>query len=116
MPKSTKKQLRALWLQVHKWIGLLLAVLIIPISVTGAALVWHDWLDEQVNPQRYAVSTSEVRLTPAQYAAAAQPVVAQAAQGGQVAQIRYPEGGEGPILVSGTRPTPGEGGGRPAPA
>ena len=36
VPKSTKKQLRALWLQVHKWIGLLLAVLIIPISVTGS--------------------------------------------------------------------------------
>ncbi len=45
--KSTKKQLRALWLQVHKWIGLALAVLIIPISLTGAALVWHDSLEAQ---------------------------------------------------------------------
>ena len=48
MPKSTKKQLRSLWLQVHKWIGLALAVLIIPISVTGSALVWHDLLDAQL--------------------------------------------------------------------
>jgi uncharacterized iron-regulated membrane protein len=102
-------RLRGIWLSIHKWIGILLAILIIPISVTGSALVWHDWLDEQINPQRYAVSTNETRLTPSQYAAAAQPTVAQAAQGGQVAQIRYPEGGEGPVMVAGTRPQPGEG-------
>ena len=64
-------RLRGLWLSVHKWIGLLLAMLIIPISLTGSALVWHDWLDETLNPQRYAV-TGAPALTPAAYAAAAQ--------------------------------------------
>ena len=64
MAQSTNMRLRALWLQVHKWIGICLAILIIPISITGAALVWHDWLDEQINPQRYAVTSSEARLTP----------------------------------------------------
>ncbi len=54
MAKNGKKQLRALWLQVHKWIGLTLAVLIIPISLTGSALVWHDWLDAKLEPQRFA--------------------------------------------------------------
>ena len=54
MAKTGKKQLRALWLQVHKWIGLTLAVLIIPISLTGSALVWHDWLDAKLEPQRHA--------------------------------------------------------------
>jgi uncharacterized iron-regulated membrane protein len=112
--QSTTMRLRALWLQVHKWIGIGLAVLIIPISITGAALVWHDWLDARINPQRYAVSSGEARLTPAQYAAAARPAIKAAAPAGEVAQIRYPEGGDGPILVSGTRPQPGEGGGRPA--
>ena len=63
MPKSTKKQLRSLWLQVHKWIGLALAVLIIPISVTGSALVWHDWLDAQLEPQRQLV-IGEAGLAP----------------------------------------------------
>ena len=71
MAKSTVLRLRGYWLSVHKWIGILLAILIIPISLTGSALVWHDWLDEQVNPQRYAVTTGEARLTPSQYAAAA---------------------------------------------
>ena len=56
MPRSTTLRLRGLWFQVHKWIGLSLAILIIPISLSGAALVWHDWLDETINPQRYAVT------------------------------------------------------------
>ncbi|HVQ09787.1 MAG TPA: PepSY-associated TM helix domain-containing protein [Allosphingosinicella sp.] len=114
MARSTTMRLRALWLQVHKWIGLSLAILIIPISITGAALVWHDWLDAQINPQRYAATSSEALLTPGQYAAAARPAIKAAAPAGEVAQIRYPEGGDGPVLVSGTRPQPGDGGGRPA--
>ena len=53
LAKTGKKQLRALWLQVHKWIGLGLAILIIPICLTGSALVWHDWLDAKLEPQRH---------------------------------------------------------------
>ena len=71
MAKSTNQHLRSLWFQVHKWIGLLLALLIIPVSVTGSALVWHDWLDETLNPGRYAVSGVPA-LSPSAYAAAAQ--------------------------------------------
>jgi len=71
LAKTTKKQLRALWLQVHKWIGLILAVLIIPISVTGSALVWHDWLDAQLEPQRHE-AIAPAGLPPSAYAASAQ--------------------------------------------
>ena len=56
MAQSMNARLRGLWLSIHKWIGILLAILIIPISLTGSALVWHDWVDEAVNPQRFAVS------------------------------------------------------------
>jgi uncharacterized iron-regulated membrane protein len=69
-------RLRALWFSIHKWIGLLLAVLIIPIALTGSALVWHDWVDKAVNPQRYAVKSGEPALSPAAYAAAAQAALA----------------------------------------
>lgn len=93
---ATKQQLRGLWFSVHKWIGLILAVLIIPLSVTGAALVWHDWLDAQVNPQRYAVS-GPAALPPSRYVEAAQAVLAP---GDRIAQIRYPEHGAGPVVVS----------------
>ncbi len=70
MARTTKKQLRATWLQVHKWIGLSLAMLIIPISLTGSALVWHDWLDAKLEPQRHA-RYGEANLAPSRYAEAA---------------------------------------------
>jgi uncharacterized iron-regulated membrane protein len=103
MTQSTNLRLRGLWFQVHKWIGLSLAILIIPISISGAALVWHDWLDETINPQRYAV-TGEAALGPAAYAASAQAALGP---GERVASIRYPEHGHGPVVVSAVRP--GEG-------
>jgi len=49
----TAVRLRSVWFQIHKWIGITLAILVIPIALSGAALVWHDWLDEQINPQRF---------------------------------------------------------------
>lgn len=107
MTQVQKSRGRKLWFQVHKWIGLLLAVLIVPISLTGSALVWHDWLDEQANPQRHSVS-GPPRLSPSAYVAAA----GSALQSGErVATITFPEG-EGPVMVSAWRP-PEPGQGRP---
>ncbi|QPQ54837.1 PepSY domain-containing protein [Allosphingosinicella flava] len=102
MATSAKLRLRNLWFSFHKWIGILLAVLIVPISISGAALVWHDWLDETLNPGRYAVTSSEARLTPSQYAEAATPVLKP---GERVSVIRYPEQGEGPVVVTAMAPT-----------
>jgi len=107
MAVSTKLRLRGVWFQVHKWIGIILAVLIIPISVTGAALVWKDGLDGLANPDRYAVS-GPATLTPERYAAAASVVVRP---GERISNIRYPEG-EGPVVVTVARP-PVEGETRP---
>ncbi|HEY6816758.1 MAG TPA: PepSY-associated TM helix domain-containing protein [Croceibacterium sp.] len=106
MPKSTKKQLRALWLQVHKWIGLLLAVLIIPISVTGSALVWHDWLEAQLDPQRHDV-LGPAGLPPSAYAAAA---AAQLGADERLTSLRFSPEGE-PVVAVASKPA--EGGGRP---
>ena len=61
---------RRTWFQVHKWIGLTLAILIVPLSLSGAALVWHDGLDRLVNPSRYAV-TGDALLSADAYLAAA---------------------------------------------
>src|SRR3546814_352179 len=103
--RSRKLRLRALWFQVHKWIGLLLAVLIVPISLTGSALVWHDWL-ETLNPAR-AVSGEPV-LPHSAYTAAAERVLGP---GERVMSIRFAEG-EGPVLISAARP-PEPGASRP---
>ena len=43
-------RLRTFWWTVHRWIGLVLTVLLVPIAVSGALLVWHDPLDALVHP------------------------------------------------------------------
>ncbi len=91
----TKLAWRRTWFQVHKWIGLILAILIIPLSVSGAALVWHDQLDTIVNPDRYRISGDAV-LRPDAYAAAARTVLKP---GDRIAQITMPED-HGPVSVA----------------
>ncbi len=49
-------RLRRLWLNVHLAIGLGMALLLMPISLSGALLVWHDELDALINPRLYAVT------------------------------------------------------------
>ena len=112
MARSTNLRLRAAWFQVHKWIGLTLAILIVPISLSGAALVWHDALDAAINPGRYRVTGSEAALPPSVYAAAAQGALAP---GEQLLSLRYSTEG-GPIVAAAAQaPRAGGGeGGRPA--
>ena len=110
MAASTKMKLRNAWFQFHKWIGILLAILIIPISISGSALVWHDWLDETLNPGRYAVTSSDVRLSASEYVEAARPALNP---GERVSAIRYPEGGEGPVLIIALAPPKEGANGRP---
>jgi uncharacterized iron-regulated membrane protein len=97
MAGSTRRKLRQLWFQVHKWLGLALAVLVIPISLTGSALVWHDWLDEALNPERKV--EAEASRSPAFYAEAAR---LNLAGGETLLSLTMPEGA-GPVLASAAR-------------
>ena len=99
-------RLRSLWFQIHKWLGILLAILVIPISLSGAVLVWHDWLDEQVNPQRYPAVSAPL-LSPAAYAASASKFLQP---GERITSMNFP-GDTGSVQV--TLSKPAEGGGRP---
>lgn len=106
MAKTGKKRLRATWLQVHKWIGLALAILIIPISLTGSALVWHDWLDAKLEPQRHQV-IAPAALPASAYAASA----TKALQPGEaLSGLRFDADGS-PVVATATKAA--EGGGRP---
>lgn len=96
MAEVNRIGLRKLWFQVHKWIGLLLAILIIPLSLSGSALVWHDWLDETINPRRYAVSGNGPLLAPSVYVTSARKALDA---GDRVSMLRYPEHG-GPVVVT----------------
>ena len=90
---------RRIWFQVHKWIGLILAILIIPLSLTGSALVWDEALDHGLNPQRYAVSGATV-IDPARYVAAAKTVLNR---DDAIVSIALP-GGDGPVIVTASAP------------
>jgi uncharacterized iron-regulated membrane protein len=105
MAKTTRKKLRAAWLQVHKWIGLSLAILIIPISLTGAALVWHDWLDANLEPQRHQ-ALGPPALAPSAYAAAARAVLTPDER---ITTLRF----DGDKAVQATAAKPARGEGRP---
>jgi uncharacterized iron-regulated membrane protein len=100
---STKVRLRRLWFQVHKWIGLTLALPVILICLTGSALVWHDWVDEVLNPQRVTTATPS---QPAQfYADAARGALEP---GETLLSLTWPDG-EGPVRASASQPGPQEG-------
>jgi PepSY-associated TM region len=62
MADTRAAKLRRLWLNVRLWIGVGLAVMLIPISISGALLVWHDDIDTWINPHRYAVTGARAAL------------------------------------------------------
>ncbi|MDB5450291.1 MAG: PepSY protein, partial [Phenylobacterium sp.] len=110
MTLSRSARLRRLWLDVHLWIGVGLFVLLIPVSVTGSVLVWHDALDRTLYAQRYAVSGPEARLPAADYAAAAEAAFRGRAD---LTQVRLPQKAGDPVVAVGRIKGPPGPGGRP---
>jgi uncharacterized iron-regulated membrane protein len=93
MADTRAAKLRRLWLNVHLWIGVGLAMMLIPISISGALLVWHDNIDTWINPHRYAVTGAQVALPPTVYLAKAADAVAKDPTGLRANAVRYPEPG-----------------------
>jgi uncharacterized iron-regulated membrane protein len=94
-------RLRSVWFQLHKWIGITLAILIIPIALSGSALVWHDWLDEQINPQRFPAAGGAALPASAYVENAAR----LAQPGERVSMVRLP-GEVGAVQVTLMKPLP----------
>ncbi len=104
MANNQKKKLRATWLQVHKWIGLTLGLLIIPICLTGSALVWHDWLDAKLEPQRHAaLGQPSAPLTTFETAARS-----ALRDGQELSEIRLSDEGR-PVVAVATKAAEGQG-------
>ena len=99
----TKIQLRNLWFQVHKWIGLILAVLIIPISLTGAILVWHEPIEDAMHPERHAVAEPGT-LAPTAYADSARGALGKDEL---LTRLQIPGKAGEPVVASATRAGPG---------
>jgi uncharacterized iron-regulated membrane protein len=89
-------------------VGLLVAI--IPLSFTGAVLVWHDALDHALYPQRYAVSGPTASQPITAYAAAAEQGFAGKAT---LTQIRLPQEAGDPVVAVGRIKGPMPEGGRP---
>jgi uncharacterized iron-regulated membrane protein len=96
MTSTSRSGLRQLLWIAHRWIALALLVLLVPIAVSGALLVYHDELDALVNPQRWTVSGPELALSPAQYVAAASAAVAT---NEVITGIRFPRTTGNPVIV-----------------
>ncbi len=101
----SKIALRNAWFQVHKWIGLLLAIAIIPICVSGSILVWHDAIDDWLNPQRHVAGAPMLPVE--RYAAAAS---AAAQPGEALMSLEIPTEG---AVVATLAQAPKPGAGRP---
>ena len=115
MPAPLNARLRRLWLNIHLWIGLGAAALLVPISLSGALLVWHDQLDALIHPNRYAVTEGQP-LAPSALLAGATGALAR---GVQPLMVRLPENAGWPATVMaregrrGERGEAGERGARP---
>lgn len=98
MAETRAAMLRRLWLTVHLWIGVGLAVLLVPISLSGALLVFGDAIDATIAPQRYAVSGATL-LPPAAYLANAAAAAAALPGQPRPSGLRYPEHRGAPVRV-----------------
>src|SRR5215813_7037992 len=92
---ASGSRLRAAWWTLHRWIGLALALLLVPIAVSGALLVWHDHLDALLHPGRYAVTGMQL-VQPSDYLASATTALAGHAQ---PVAVRFPAEQGWPVIV-----------------
>ena len=110
MTTSIAGRLRRLWLDVHLWIGVGLLVAVVPLSVSGSLLVWHDSLDRALHAERYAVSGVDATLPVTTYEAAARAAFGPRAA---LTQVRLPQEPGDPVVAVGRLKGPPGPGGRP---
>jgi uncharacterized iron-regulated membrane protein len=109
----TFAKVRSVLFQVHMWVGLILGLFLVVVSLSGAILVYDDKLSEMFNPAPKA-NTAGMRLPLTMLADAARPAAGDAGQG-QV-QIVLPERPRQAAIIRFTRPARGEGMGAMRPA
>lgn len=86
---------RKWFLNFHLWAGLVLGVLLLIVSLTGALLVFRSNLERRLDPHRWFVSPGATRLAPEELVARA--VAAHPA--GELESLRYFGDATAPFLV-----------------
>ena len=108
MTQSLLGRLRRFWLNVHLWLGVGLFVVLVPLGLSGSALVWDTALDHLLHPGRFAV-TGPATLPASAYLDAARQGFGDRAT---AAQLRLPEKPGDPVIVTGRLagppPAPGQ--------
>jgi uncharacterized iron-regulated membrane protein len=99
MPLFSANAVRRFWLNIHLWLGIGLAILSVPISLSGALLVFHDDIDAVINPHRHAVSGPQIALPPSVYLTRAAAAVAADPSGLRPTALRLPDEPGGPVRV-----------------
>jgi uncharacterized iron-regulated membrane protein len=99
MAASKTLKLRRIWLQIHKWIGILLTVLLIPLGLSGSALVWDEQLNGLLYPQRHVASEGRPQDLPSLYIEKAKT---QLGPDDRIALLQFGADGA-PILIGAVR-------------
>jgi uncharacterized iron-regulated membrane protein len=103
MTRSSTARLRRLWLNIHLWIGVGLLVALVPLSVSGAILVWRPALDHGLHAERYAVSGPQALQPVSAYAQAATDAFGARAR---LTQLRLPSVAGDPVVAVGRLQAP----------
>jgi uncharacterized iron-regulated membrane protein len=103
---ATAARMRTVLWTLHRWIGIGFALLLVPIAVSGALLVWHDNLDAVIHPGRYAVTGVQL-VQPSAYLASAATALGSEIQ---PAAVRFPADEGWPVIVMGRAASRSEGG------
>jgi uncharacterized iron-regulated membrane protein len=93
MARSSISARSVLW-KIHRWIGVGLFVLLVPVALSGALLVYDDEFDALVHPARYATTGSKL-MQPTAYLASAKAALGD----GQALNIQYPREEGSPVIV-----------------
>ncbi len=102
MARASKITRSVLW-TIHRWIGVGMVVLLVPVALSGGLLVFQNEFDAVLNPARYATTGSAV-LQPTAYLASA----SKAINGAPAFSMRFPEDAGSPVVVQ-ARVAGGEG-------
>lgn len=94
-PLLRRGSLKRLWRNIHLWLGVGLFVLLVPIALSGAILVYHDDIDEFLRTPHGAVAPS----VPTDLALAVANARTAAGAGFQPVNIRFPDDARAPLGV-----------------
>lgn len=98
MSEESKINLRATWLWLHRWTGIITLILMSVIGVTGSALVWPDATERMFYPSRFHVDAQDTRLTTQELFEAANAALPE---GDQATAISLPQTSDRAVLVGG---------------